>query len=587
MNRVEDTKLQFRVLRRQFLFRLVDVEVLSAHALGDANKLVGQFVSLLIFISLLLTLGLLGFNDANVTPDVRLALSLSLAHVLIATTMLAVGMFAVLSWDSVFPDRRDVLLLAPMPVRARTIFLAKVAATGAALAVVVVVLNSATGLGWPMAFAAVMPSSHGILGVVRCFAAYWFTMVAAGAFIYCGLLALQGLVAQILPRRLFLRTAGLLQMAAFCLFVSVYFLEPSVSGPTTLISPEMQRLARRLPTYWFFGLFNELAGYTHPALVPLARRAWLGLAVTAFAAAVAYALSYMRTMRQILEEPDITSGPRSFKWLPRFGNQLQTAVGQFSVRSLTRSRQHRLILAFYLGIGLAFTIFLARLFVPVFLPTSAQPVQANELWSEPNIPVLAASIMMSVLAAMGVRVAFALPLELPANWIFRAVGVRAGTGILTATRRALLFLSVLPVWFISAAVCLKLWPWHKAAGHLVILGLLGIILSDVALYGFRKIPFTCSYLPGKSQAHMVFLAAIGLVALIARCAAFERQALQGVETTMVMLILIGAVAAGIKWRATILARSDERELQFEEVDSSAPLDLGLSRDGGVTGRRES
>jgi hypothetical protein len=42
------TKLQFRVLYREFLFRMVDLEVLSAHALGDVNKLLGQFAALLI-----------------------------------------------------------------------------------------------------------------------------------------------------------------------------------------------------------------------------------------------------------------------------------------------------------------------------------------------------------------------------------------------------------------------------------------------------------------------------------------------------------------------------------------------------------
>ena len=57
------------------------------------------------------------------------------------TTMLTVGLFAVLSWDSLFPDRRDVLVLSPLPVRARTIFLAKVAAVGTALGLTVVALN--------------------------------------------------------------------------------------------------------------------------------------------------------------------------------------------------------------------------------------------------------------------------------------------------------------------------------------------------------------------------------------------------------------------------------------------------------------
>ena len=67
--------------------------------------------------------------------------------------MLVVGLFAVLSWDSTFPDRRDVLVLAPLPVRARTMFLAKVAAVAMALGLTVALLHGASGLIWPLAFA--------------------------------------------------------------------------------------------------------------------------------------------------------------------------------------------------------------------------------------------------------------------------------------------------------------------------------------------------------------------------------------------------------------------------------------------------
>ncbi len=68
--------------------------------------------------------------------------------------MLVVGLFAVLSWDSMFPDRRDVLVLSPLPVRARTMFLAKVAAVATSLLVSVGLLHGAMGLVWPFAFAA-------------------------------------------------------------------------------------------------------------------------------------------------------------------------------------------------------------------------------------------------------------------------------------------------------------------------------------------------------------------------------------------------------------------------------------------------
>src|SRR5215831_4788506 len=144
---------QFRVLYREFLFRMVDLEVLSAHALGDANKLLGQFAALLIFISMLLSLAALGFGGASMTPARSLSLILVTGHFLIATTMLVVGLFAVLSWDSTFPDRRDVLVLAPLPVRARTMFLAKVAAVATALGLSVALLHGLAGILWPIAFA--------------------------------------------------------------------------------------------------------------------------------------------------------------------------------------------------------------------------------------------------------------------------------------------------------------------------------------------------------------------------------------------------------------------------------------------------
>src|SRR5271170_1717919 len=139
-----NAKLQLRVLYRQFLFRVFDLEVLSAHAQGDANRLLGQFAALLVFVSVSITLGSMLFSEPTApwmdSRDSGLLLAMVAQHFLIATTMLVVGLFAVLSWDATFPDRRDVLVLGPLPVRPRTLFLAKAASLGAALGVTVVSL---------------------------------------------------------------------------------------------------------------------------------------------------------------------------------------------------------------------------------------------------------------------------------------------------------------------------------------------------------------------------------------------------------------------------------------------------------------
>lgn len=572
-------KRHFRILRRQFLFRVIDLDVLSTSALGDSSRLLGRFAALLVFLSVSFCLGLLGLNEKDLSAGARLVLALYMEHFLVATTMLAVGIFAVLSWDSIFPDRRDVMVLVPLPVRARTIFLAKASATGVALTLAVTLLNCATGVGWPAAFWLLAPENSGLLGLAQSFAAYWFTMFAAGAFIYCGVLAVQGFAAQLMPRRLFLRASGILQMGAFCLFVCTYFLEPSVDRLKALSAPENRGVFVSVPTYWFLALLEQLRGARRPELEPLARRAWIGLTLAGLAAGAAYTLSYIHTMRQIVEEPDIAAGPRGLQWLPRFGGRTETAIGQFVVRTIARSRQHRLIWAFYLGTGLACTILSLQA-----LDAEAQiPGTASHLWGEANGPLLAASVMMTVLAVIGLRVAFAFPLEPRANWIFRMVGIDNGWSIASARRRALLLLTVAPVWAVAAVTCLVMWPWGHAAVHLIVLPLLGTILADIALYRFRKIPFTCSYLPGKSPVHMIFLGAVGLVLLVTESVALEERALHQPRETIVMLVLLVAVAVGVRWRIRLEARSDE-ELRFEEEAAPAILELGLYRDGAVMGR---
>ena len=48
-------------------------------------------------------------------------------------------------------------------------------------------------------------ASGGFVSLLRTFAAYWITMFAAGAFIFCCTLGVQGIAALVLSRRLYLR----------------------------------------------------------------------------------------------------------------------------------------------------------------------------------------------------------------------------------------------------------------------------------------------------------------------------------------------------------------------------------------------
>jgi hypothetical protein len=556
---------QFRVLYREFLFRMVDLEVLSPQ--GDIKDLLGQFGSILVYFSAMMALGVMFFDPHKMTPRAATTTIWGVEHFLISTTMLVMGLFAVLSWDSTFLDRRDVLVLAPLPVRPRTVFLAKAAALGAALGLTVAALNGLPGITWGML---VFPEPNaGLLGPFRALAAFWIAALAGAAFVFCGILAVQGLAGQ-LPRRWYLRLSAVLQIAVFCLVLGTYFLQPSLSNPWAFAAAENQHALAWLPSYWYLGLFHALNGGATPGVAAAASRAALGLVAAGLGAATAYLLAYLRSFRKIVEEPDIVPGARGGVWLPRFGKSPDTAVVQFSIRTLLRSRQHRIILAFYLGIGFALLILLVHMDQGLSHRLHGPPVR------QATVEGLLASVLMLAFWVVGTRVSFALPLEMRANWIFRVIPLGGPPACLKAGRRALLALSVAPLWLLSAAVYLWLWPWRPVAAHMLVLGLLGVVLGEACLQNFQKIPFTCSFLPSKSRVHMAVLGVWPVIAWAGMGVAYEFRSFQHADDYARIVAVLVAAAAGLRWRAARLAKSEEAMVHFEEAMPPIIQTLGLT-----------
>jgi CubicO group peptidase (beta-lactamase class C family) len=407
----------------------------------------------------------------------------------------------------------------------------------------------------------------GVLDFLRLLAVWWVVMLAAGAFIYCSVLGVQGLAAQLLPRRHFLRVSSWMQLAAFAIFMTAYFLEPKLVTPVDLISREGSAYIEWSPSYWFLGLFQQLNG--SPALPELARRAWIAIAVAFGATASAYTLAYLRTLRRIVEEPDIPPAAAFRIRLPRFGNRFATAIGQFSIRTLLRSRQHRLLLAFYLGIGFAAAI--------LFKKSDEAPGATDAV---PQLSALCSTIVMMILWVVGIRIVFSLPIDMRANWIFRTTPTPAGPECMTARRWALYALSVVPVCLGCAALLFSIWPWQAAAKHLVVLVLLGSAIAELCLRGTQKLPFTCTYLPGKANSGVVVqLSGMVMLPMIVRAAQLERDSFDNAARYAAMVGVLAALAIGARWNATRLARSEAGALRFEEAEEPAVFALDLHRDG--------
>ncbi len=563
-------KVQFRVLFRQFLFRIVDLELLAPE--GDLAKLLGHFASLLVFFSVIMALVALFMGSPPPGPA-GIAQSWTMEHFLISTTMLVVGLFAVLSWDSSFPDRRDMLVLAPLPIRVETLLLAKVAAVAAALGATVLALNIFSGFTWPLFW---IPPNGSAIGFLRALAAYWVTTLAAGVFIFGSVLGLQGVAAQLLSRRMFLRVSALLQIAAFGLFICMYFLEPHWAYPKAMTAEQNQATLAWLPSYWFLAFFQMLNGSMPPALLRLAEMAIIGVSAATLGAAAAFLLCYFRNLRKIIEEPDIAPARKTFTWPFHVGNATSSAVSNFSIRTLMRSRQHRAIVCFYLGVGFA-VVFL-------YLKSGIERKTVHDLGTlnsdQAGVPLLASSIIMICTAILGTRVAFSMPADLRANWIFRTVPLPRPSDCIVGARRGLLLLAAVPIWAASAVLFLSIWPLRMAILHLGILALLAVALAEGSMLTFRKIPFTCSYLPGKANVYLAFWTYTMLgVPVLDFCTRVEWRALHSLGIAVAIMIMLAAVAAGLKLWTSFMTKEREVELKFEESPEPAVFALDLHRDG--------
>lgn len=384
------------------------------------------------------------------------------------------------------------------------------------------------------------------------------------------MLGVQGLAANLLPRPLFLRLSAMLQAGTLCLLLSVYFLEPSLETPAELVSPDNQRLLAWLPSYWFLGLFQQLNGSMHPALAPLARRAWIGLAVSGVGAGAAMLLSYFRMLPKIIEQPDILPVARSGGWRPKLGGSLRNAIVLFSLRALLRSRQHRTILSLYVGVGLAIVLGLLKTrFV------GAGSTGTNDTGAGISLIFLLASILTMILAVLAIRVVASIPISLRANWIMRVTQVRPARVYSRAVRVSWLVLGVAPVLLVLVVPLLALYPWRPVIGHLGTMLALGVLVVEMCLFTFPKISFTCSYMPGKANLHLAFWACLlFFIRWLKDAAEFESRMLREPRDTGLMIFGLALLAGGVRWFAHLRRESGD-ELVFEEEESVELVTLKL------------
>ena len=460
----------------------------------------------------------------------------------VTCSMLAVGLVALVIWEGVFPDRRDVRTLGVLPLRTRTHVIGRLAA----LAAVAALFSAGANIMSAVVYGNVLWSYGAAAGPVRAIAAHLLATGLAGLCVFFTLVAAQGVLLNAFGRRTAQRLGLALQLLFVVVLLQALMFVPSLAAVMRAgFRGEPDTFAAFLPPTWFVALFNAIAGT--PDGVP-GRYAIGALAATLgsmLLAATLLASSYPRLVRMALEAPDRRSPPRPGTrsvWADRFWRAnvrpVRSAVARFTLRTVMRSRTHLILLALYTGIGFALVI---STLVPFLVARGA-----SAIWT-PHAAFLAAPLIVNFWMLCGLRVVFGIPAEISANWALRLYS--PDDQILEAVRGvriAMLLLVVVPVALAAGAAGLGLWGPRAGAVHAVFTATAGVLLVDLLVVRLRKIPFTCTYHPGRSRARFLWPLYVGaFVGYVFGLARLEAVAMDHWAALLVTVLAIGALDRGL------------------------------------------
>lgn len=482
-------------------------------------------------------------------------------YLFVSYSMVVMGFITVYEWDSLFPDRRDYLILGTLPIHVSHLFFAKVAALCLFLGLFALGANCFSTVLLP---AISMGGKGGSAEAYQMMFAHAASAIAGGLFVAFFFAGLQGVLINILTSNAFRWVSPLAQMLSMGLLVLGFMLYPLISALIPTLVEHNSPYLFYSPTFWFLGLYERLRpGEVHPAFRPLGSFALRSLAWVSAGCLLAYIAGYKRHSQRALESIDRNpAGPgwmrtRYEELLHRFilRHPLQRATFHFIGQTLTRSSKHRLFLAAYGGFAIAFAILIL---FPVESVNGSPEIQLS------SAGLLALPLVLSFFLLTALRAGFSFPCELTPNWVFQITDTDGGDEHLTAARKWVAAWGIAPLFACLAPLEFHWNRWEVALFHISFGVILSLLLIEVLFFQFRKIPFACSYCPGKMNAALlagVYL--YGLTTYSFTMADLERWLLQR-PLRAVMFYVISLIALGVFTRyrdlqaaGVVLAFEDE------------------------------
>jgi hypothetical protein len=529
---------QFRLLRRHFFREFLDNDLLSPG--GDQHGgLVLAAAALIVPGVLIPGVELFKYGYPFWTAVERDTHSWSDKCLFVTLSMIALSALAVINWEALRPNRRDQMVLGPLPVRSDTILWARLAAFGMLLAVFAA---AATGVT-PVTFTFVRfgPAPVGLLEGFRWMGAHAVASLAAAVFGFTTVLALQGVLALVVGPRAFRRVGAWLQFSLVFVLAIAFLLLPLIINAAEPLKTTRNPLMAWLPPMWFLGLYQWLGGSGDPDWAALAGLAALGTSTALLLAITTQVTGYRRHVTRLLELQD--SGHRPLGRLRTIGTAVAGLIARrrpvergmfaFTVQTLTRSSRHRLVIAASLAAGCALGVIGA-----------VSSAYRWDRWERPSLDtLLSVQLLLAFCATFGVRIAAAMPSDLRANWIFRLLDPGIPGPWMRGFRRAVFWCGLLPLVLLQLPFTAWWLGWRVASAHAVVGALLSATILEILFLGFRKAPFACAYVSGGGppKARWAFYW-IGFTTYSYALAAIEARAL---ESATAFSWFLGVGAAGL------------------------------------------
>ncbi len=472
----------------------------------------------------------------------------------------AVALVTSLILPSVFPDDTDFRTLMALPISRRSIFSAKLAALFTFAAIFIGI--SCAGFGAP--FTIVSQRHWATHPLTSRLAAHLAASIAAGSFIVFALIAVQGLVVVLAPRRWLQRLSVAIQTTLIC---GVVLSLPLVSRVPTLWSTlnSKPRWLFAVPPAWFFGLQEWILGARDHDTVSLAAVAALGTGAALLIAAVCYTVAYQRFDQTDLRRAIDSRPPRWRVTVPMMirHHPGSDAVQIFTMTTLSRSGLHQLVFGgtFAAGLALAIDRLLAN-------------IGAGDRWF--FAAVTGAPLTLMAGSVIGIRLALLLPTNIRAGWIFRfAEDDQTRRFQLDAVRWTLFSFGVVLPAMLAVPLHVYVFGPGGAAASLPVVLLLGWILTEMFSIDWRRIPFTCTFLFARRPPAYTVL--IGIL-LFGWFVLFGRLLVESARSGLRPWAMIVAVLTVIGGLLTRYRRATwgQLPLEFEDYlpDDVHPLRLG-------------